>query len=473
MTGINLPAPLLISLPLAIPWIAGAILALLDGRKRGPKWFAVGALALGFLALLNLALVVVTSGPVSIVAGGWPHGIGIALRADSLGVVFAVVSVGVMLAALIYESITGVYWRTFPAVLLLGAGGLVGVFLTSDAFNFYVFFEIAMTSAFVLTGYREADRQVRGAFLFAIVNLLGSTLFLIAIVSLYTMTGTLDMLLIAQYTSQMDVASLIAIATLVFAAFSLKLGLFPFHFWLPTVYIGSHPSVAAILSGALANIGAYGLLRFGGSIFNEVLAFAAPVLIALGAISLVYGALQAVSRRGVSEVLAYSAIGQAGYIMLAIGIGGPVGFLAAATYAVINSLNKGVLFLTSSLQGAVAGAAFAIGAFSVAGIPPMAGFLGKMTVFQALAQLPPGSSAVLIGLVVLGSAMSILYMFQTYQRRFLAQEGELAVSSAWTHSIPALVLAALLLTFGFWPEPLIQASSAAGAAVGLEVANWP
>jgi len=230
--------------------------------------------------------------------------------------------------------------------------------------------------------------------------------------------------------------------------------------------------VAAILSGSLANIGAYGILRFGGGIFNEVLSFAAPVLIGLGAVSLVYGALQAVSRRGVSEVLAYSAIGQAGYIMLAIGVGGPVGFLAAVTYAVVNSLNKGVLFLTSSLHGAVAGTAFAIGAFSVAGIPPMAGFLGKMTIFQALAELPPLRSTVLIGLVVLGSAMSILYMFQAYQRRFLAQEGKAVLSSAWTDSIPALVLAVLLLFFGFWPEPLIQASEAAGAAVAVEVPNW-
>ena len=98
-----------------------------------------------------------------------------------------------ILASLLYEVALGVRWRTFPPLVLLVAAGLNGLFLTGDVFNFYVFFEISMTASFVLAGYREEDFQVRAAFIFAVVNLLGSVVFLIGIAALYSITGSLDM----------------------------------------------------------------------------------------------------------------------------------------------------------------------------------------------------------------------------------------------------------------------------------------
>jgi multicomponent Na+:H+ antiporter subunit D len=148
--------------------------------------------------------------------------------------------------------------------------------LTGDAFNFYVFFEISMTAAFILAGYREEDYQIRAAFVFAVVNLLGSVVFLIGIAALYSVTGSLNMDVISERAGLLAPSSVIAIAALIFAAFCLKLGLFPFHFWLPAVYVGSHAPVAAILSGALANIGAYGLLRFGAGVLPRELELGAP-----------------------------------------------------------------------------------------------------------------------------------------------------------------------------------------------------
>ena len=177
-----------------------------------------------------------------------------------------------------------------------------------------------------------------------------------------------------------------------FVAFSVKLGLFPFHFWLPTVYTGARPAVAAILSGGLANIGAYGLLRFGGELLPDELDLAAGALIVIGGASIVYGGMLAISRRSASEMLAYSAIGQVGYVLVAIGVGGPVGFAAAILYTVVNALNKTLLFLTAQMRGAIVGAAFAIGALSVAGVPPAAGFVGKLELFRAAADDPEPAS---------------------------------------------------------------------------------
>src|SRR3712207_4188380 len=107
----------------------------------------------------------------------------------------------------------------FPYTTLFRSTGL---FLTGDVFNFYVFFEISMTASFVLTGYREEDYQVRGAFVFAVVNLLGSVVFLIGIASLYTITGSLDVQVIAERTEVLEPISVIAVAALIFAAFFLK-----------------------------------------------------------------------------------------------------------------------------------------------------------------------------------------------------------------------------------------------------------
>jgi multicomponent Na+:H+ antiporter subunit D len=406
-----------------------------------------------------LVLRVLREGPVETVTGGWPAGVGIVLRADVLGATFAAISVGVILVSLIYEVFVGVRSRTFPTLVLFLAAGLTGLFLTGDIFNFYVFFEVSMTAAYVLTGYREQDYQVRGAFIFAVVNLLGSVIFLIAIAALYHVTGTLEMATVAERAREVNPNSLITIATAMFVAFSLKLGLFPFHFWLPAVYVGSHAPVAAILSGALANIGNYGLLRFGGDILSEELALGATAVLVLGSASIIYGALQAISRRDLSEVLAYSAIGQVGYVLVALGIGGAVGISAAVIYAVVNSLNKALLFLVAGLRGPLVGAAFAVGAFSLMGMPPAVGFIGKIAVFKAgLAASGVVQVTILVALIFLGSALSFVYALQIYQRAFLAKEPQGGLwhkSSPWTTRALVVALAALVLAMGLWPEPLV------------------
>ena len=455
----------LIVLPAGIPWVLAALLAFVDGRRRWVGLLGAAGLAASLASLVWLALVVLREGTVETVAGGWPEGVGITLRADALGVTFAAVSVVVILASLLYEVALGVRWRAFPPLVLLVAAGLNGLFLTGDAFNFYVFFEISMTASFVLAGYREEDYQVRAAFVFAVVNLLGSVVFLIGIAALYSITGSLDMQTIAARTDALDPSSVIVVAAVIFSAFCLKLGLFPFHFWLPAVYVGSHPPVAAILSGALANIGGYGLLRFGAGILPRELALGSAAVMVLGTASIVYGALQAISRRDTSEVMAYSAIGQVGYILLALGIGGPVGFTAAVLYSVVNSLNKGVVFLAAGLRGPFVGAAFAIGAFSIAGVPPAAGFVGKIAVFKAaIAEGSVSTGVALVVLVFAGSALSFLYAFQVYQRRFLApHDGEKPGPPA--ARLVVISLAALLLLLGLWPEPLISLSQAAAGVL--------
>ncbi|MBK8905009.1 MAG: oxidoreductase [Anaerolineaceae bacterium] len=450
----------MLALPLAITWFFALFLVRLDGRRAWVDGVGIAGLSAALIATLWLATAVWTQGPVEMITGGWPAEIGIRLRADALGVTFALLANGLLLLALVYESFGEVQERTFPAVMLFLATGLNGLFLTGDAFNFYVFFEVSMTASFVLTSYGHGKREIRDALLFTVVNLLGSVLFLGAVVGLYRLTGTLDMRGIAIWADAAEPTSVILIATLIFVAFGVKLGLFPFHFWLPAVYQGVQPVIAAVLSGVLANIGSYGLLRFGAGVLTREVRFGATMLLILGVASVVYGALLAISRRTANEVLAYSSISQAGYILVAIAVGGPVGYAAAVLFAVVNALNKTLLFLVTGVRGWLVGAAFVIGAFSVAGVPPAVGFFGKAALFHTGIE---AQSSLLVAFIFLGGALAFIYMFQIYQREFWAQPETQEKESPLARRIVVLGLSGFVLLLGLWPEPLLAVSQQAAA----------
>ncbi len=445
----------LLTLALLLPWAAGIVLVAFDGRRPIVGWAAVASLGATLVVLVALGLEVMERGPVLVTTGDWPRGVGITLRADAAGLVFAILSVGVILAASAHMIVDGLRERTFPGIVVLLAAGLTGLFLTGDLFNFYVFFELSMLAAYVLATYGGSRRTLGSALVFTTVNLLGTFVFMLSVAGVYHVTGTLDMAAIGVRMADVDPNAAILIAVGFFVAFSVKLGLFPFHFWLPMVYTGARPGVAAILSGALANIGAYGLLRFGGELLPRELELAAGALVVIGTASVLYGGVLAISRHNGTEMLAYSAVGQVGYVLIAVGIGGPVGFAAAILYSIVNSLNKTLLFLTTRMRGALVGWVFLRGALSVAGVPPAAGFVGKLQLFHAAAGAP-----VLLVLLFLGSAMSLLYSFQIYQYDFWRTERKGSRSPRGQQVVLAVV-AVVVLGAGLWPEPLLRLSDAA------------
>ena len=146
---------------------------------------------------------------------------------------------------------------------------------------------------------------------------------------------------------------------------------------------------------------------------------------------------------------------------MAIGIGGPVGFAAAILYTIINSLNKTMLFLTTQQRGVVIGGLFALGALSIAGVPPAAGYLGKLEVFRAVVGDPA-----LVAIVLLGSVLSFVYVFQIYQfEHWRSDPSATAGHSSWRSRIVPLALGGLILALGLWPEPLLALSEAAAGVL--------
>ncbi|MDQ3856310.1 MAG: oxidoreductase, partial [Chloroflexota bacterium] len=132
-------------------------------------------------------------------------------------------------------------------------------------------------------------------------------------------------------------------------------------------------------------------------------------------------------------------------------------------YAVVNALNKLLLFLSAGLRGPLVQAAFAIGAFSVAGIPPSAGFFGKVALFGAGIE---SDSALLVALIFLGGALSFVYMFQVYQHRYWEGDGsEREAPSSLASRVLVLAVACAIVGLGLWPEPLLEASNRAAASL--------
>ena len=448
-----------LSLTLLVPWACGVLLIVLDGRRRWVGAVAVAGLAVTAASLFSVALGTPLGQVVTFTTGDWPQGVGITFRADPLGLFFAGLSTLTLTAAVLHELLEGVREREFRGIVLLLAAGLNGAFLTADLFNFYVFFELALAASYVLAVYGRTPRALGAGLVFTAVNVVGTFVFLLSVASVYRVTGSLDMATIGARMAGADPNAAILIAVGFFVAFGVKLGLFPFHFWLPTVYTGSRPTVAAILSGSVANIGAYGLLRFGAELLPRELELAAGALILVGGASILYGGVLAVSRRTASEMLAYSAIGQVGYVLVAIGIGGPIGFGAAILYTAINALNKTMLFLTTRIRGRMVGAVFVIGALSIAGVPPAAGFIGKLELFRSVLHQPA-----LVALLLVGAFLSLVYAFQIYQYdhwRAAEPDG----TSPWQQRVVPIALGVVVLAMGLWPEPLLALSQAAAAVL--------
>ncbi|MEK9900157.1 MAG: proton-conducting transporter membrane subunit, partial [Rhodospirillaceae bacterium] len=245
--------------PIAIPLIGASLAIALWGRPNAQS--AIGLIAITLQLVASLALLghVWTNGPVAMSMGGWPAPFGIAMAADTLGAGLTAAASAVALAILVYGlGATDIEHRRAGIIPLLLAlvMGVAGAFLTADIFNLYVWFEITLISSFglmVLGGRRE---QLDGAVKYAFLNLLATTLLLIAIALLYGMTGTLSMADLSGKVAALPAdAPIETIALLFLVSLGMKSALFPLHFWLPAAYHTPLPTVSAIFAALLTKVG--------------------------------------------------------------------------------------------------------------------------------------------------------------------------------------------------------------------------
>ncbi|NSZ72890.1 Na+/H+ antiporter subunit D [Agrobacterium tumefaciens] len=493
---VTAPVPLsdwLIILPVALSIGAGAVLMMLRHTMRLHAPIAITALVL--LVLLDAALLwkVVTQGPFTMVMGRWLPPFGIAFTADLTGTLLSLAAAIVALAGAVHASAdidaSGRRYGFYPFLMLLMAG-VTGAFLTGDLFNLYVWFEVLLISSFGLIVLGSTREQIDGALKYAILNLIGTTLFLITVGYLYAIFGTLNMADIALKATQLrGTAPLMTLASLFALAFAMKAAAFPVNFWLPASYHTPRIVVSALFGGLLTKVGIYALLRVMVMLFPVEREELSIVIAISAALTMVLGAMGALAQNDIRRMLGYIVISGIGYMMAGIAIGTPSGVAGAIFYALHSMVLMTALYLAAghaarlggsftltSLGGLYRQAPWFSGLalalfFAGSGLPPFSGFWPKVVLVK---------SAIDIGAWWLAAALLLSGFIATiaFGRVFLLCFWRPAVASTGhAPSLPASPLAApsfvplvgltlLVVFFGLFPESLLNLSQQAAAGLG-------
>jgi len=277
---------------------------------------------------------------------------------------------------------------------------MIGVFCALDLVVFYLFFEAGLIPMFLIIGIWGGARRVYSAFKFFLYTLLGSVLMLVAIISIYWITGTTDVVQLYEIGIDVKYQNLLWLAF--FSSFAVKTPMWPVHTWLPDAHGEANAPVSMLLAGILLKMGGYALLRFNVQILPEVHLQIAPALIILGIINIIYGALNAFAQDNVKRRIACSSVSHMGFVLLgigavdALGISGAMlqmishGLIAAAMFFVTGSFYERTNTLSIPNMGGLAKvlpitfAFFLASSLASLALPGMSGFISEITVFLGI-----------------------------------------------------------------------------------------
>ncbi len=460
------------ALLVALPFL-GAFLIPLVGM--GSKRIAYSIPAIVLLADLGIALSLLPQAlraPIVVSISGWapplsinlyvgPLGLGLAILISLLGFLVAVYGMGYIHAE---------PKEKYHMLVLTLITGAIGMVLTGDIFNLFVFFEILSLSSYALTGYNRDRTGTEAAVKYLIQGSIGSAFILIGIALLYGALGTLNMADLAARITAGDPMTMFLALSFLLVGFGIEAAISPLNAWLPDAHSSAPSSVSAILSGIAIETGAYAVARIVYTVFpGQGIMF---VLAIIGIVTLLMGEMAAFHQHDdVKRMLAYSSIGQMGLIVFAFGMASQAGAFAALFQLVSHTLAKGLLFLAvgymiyrvgsrriSAFAGLgrrmpMTGTMVAIAVLSLIGVPPFTGFMSKLAVVRAgLMQ----HSAVYTGMVVLvlvATMIEVGYLLRFLQVLFFAvpetdEVAELPLSAA----LPIAILAALIIAIGIYPQ---------------------
>lgn len=397
----------LLIMPILLPALAGMLLLLIrraEGLSR-----AVSLLATALLVFLTLLLYQqAAGGDIGVYRlGDWPAPFAIVLVLDRLSALMLVLTAVLALPALLY-AVRGDDRRgaDFHALFQFQLMGLNGAFLTGDLFNLFVFFEILLIASYGLALHGQGRERVRAGLHYVVLNLIGSSLFLIALALIYGTTGTLNMADFAVRAASLapPAQALLTVACLLLGVvFVLKAALFPLYFWLPATYAGATAGVAALFA-IMTKVGIYVIARLYGLAPDDLAVTAGrDALWLMALVTLPLAALGVLAARRLRDQIGYLMVMSVGTLAAALAWGGASAFSALLFYTVHTTLISGGLFLLADLiAGArgpaadtnqiglqpipvgVLGVLFFVGAIAVTGLPPLSGFFAKVALLQAV-----------------------------------------------------------------------------------------
>ncbi len=438
---------LAVSLPPILALVGAFATPLLSGRASKPARFAFFFSEIILVVNLILALEVfwatVLEGRIlTYMFAGVPPPLGILYEVDSLGgligLLVSLIFPLVNLASYGYLEWTTRHNHWYYTIFLGLEAGLLGMAYTGDLFNLFVMLEVMSIAAYGLTAYlRERGRPLSAAIKYGFFGGVGSTIYFLAVVLLYSGLGTLTMgdvvsssLGIGLFSETMGTATDVSSALLIFAglavwAFMIEAAVFPHHFWLPDAYSSMPPSAAAAMAAVGEGVGLYVIIRIlytvvGPSVSSPIM----WLLVFLGAANILVGGYLTATAGDFKRMVAYSTILDMGYAVAGVGIGGFVALAASLYYVISHAFVKPLLFLsagsiersagTTQLDGirgiargnAVLAASLLVGGMAIVGVPPMNIFFAKLMLFEAVMEKPDLFPLLLVMLA--GSALAFI-----------------------------------------------------------------
>ena len=439
----NLPA-----LQVVVPLVSAPVCLLL----RNPRHAWACALTVSWLVLAIAVMLVqrvYDGGTLSYALGAWAMPWGIEYRVDMAGALMTLIiaAIGAVVMPYAWRSIQHELLRKhvslFYTCYLLCLTGLLGIVVTGDVFNLFVFLEISSLSSYVLISLGSTRRALTAAYQYLVMGTIGATFILIGVGFLYMMTGTLNMMDLSQRLPEVADTRTIRVAfAFVTVGVSIKLALFPLHLWLPNAYTFAPSAVSAFIAATATKVGVYVLLRFFFTVFGIRFSFDAmhvgEILMLLAVAAILVASLVAIFQDNVKRMLAYSSVAQIGYIILGISLASVDGVSAGMLHLFNHAVIKGALFLAMGCIFLRLGsvelrdmhglarqmpwtmAAFVVGGLSLVGIPLTAGFISKWYLVSAVLAEGYWPLAVLI---LVSSLLALMYIWRVVEAAYFFVPG--------------------------------------------------
>ncbi|NJP06312.1 MAG: Na+/H+ antiporter subunit D [Chloroflexaceae bacterium] len=489
----------LLFMPIVIPLITAICLILLWRQRVIQRLVSlVGCVSL-FLAAALLFSFVAPGNVLAIQAANWPAPFGITLVADTFSALMVLVAAFMGLSVAIYSLATldpereSFGYHPLYHIMLMG---VCGAFLTGDMFNMYVWYEVMLISSFVLLTLGGERSQLEGGVKYVTLNLLASTLFLIATGMLYGTMGTLNLADLGERMRQPETLSdlqlglMTTLPILYLLAFGIKSALFPLFFWLPASYHTPPIHVTAIFSALLTKVGIYSLVRVFTLVFIADTDFTHTILLVIAGLTMITGVLGAVAQMEMRRLLSFHIVSQIGYLLMGLGLFSPLSLAGTVFFMVHVILAKSALFLVGGVLHRVAGTydlkklggfyrssimlsiLFFLPAFSLAGIPPLSGFWAKFALVRAGLEL--GQYAIVTAALAV-SILTLFSMTKIWAEAFWKAQppGKVQVDAdqisrtlasgqtALPLLLPIVVIAALMVIIGVAADPVLAISQQA------------
>lgn len=432
------------ALQVVVPLMAAPICVII--RRQEWVWgLAVLITWVSAIIAILLLQAVQAGGPIVYHLGGWAPPIGIEYRIDIVSAYVLLIVAVIGIAAITYarpsviKEVPGDRIYLFYTCFLLCFTGLLGMTVTGDAFNLFVFLEISSLSSYVLISLGRDRRALTAALRYLILGTIGATMYVIGLGLLYMMTGTLNMADLAQRLPAVADTRTIQVAlAFLTVGLSLKLALFPLHLWLPNAYTYAPSVVTAFLSATATKVAVYVLLRFFFTIFGQVdpqpLSGGVEVIVEIMAIiGMLAASLTAIFQSDVKRMLAYSSVAQIGYIMLGVSFASQTGLTAGIVHLFNHALMKTALFMAvgcviwrvgschiRSFDGLarhmpLTFAALVAAGLSLIGVPVTVGFISKWQLMLASFEADQWPVAILIAL---SSVLAVIYVWRLIEAGF-------------------------------------------------------